>query len=101
MKTDIKKKIKKSPVLLNILENKDKIDNSADIMEMLTSNGAFMSGGQLFKPANNDENSSNNLSQFEEVLLNEHKPGYNNRIYKDSDDEFMQMIEEDEEPAFI
>ena len=90
-KTDIKKNLKKSPLLLNILENFEKIENNGEAIETFYMNNLIGGGGGLSsmcKYNSNEENSSyNNFSHQEETLLNEFKPSFNNnKIYRDSED---------------
>ena len=64
MKTDIKKKIRKSPLLITILENKEKIDSNPEILDMLAAakSDPKSQGNSL---SINDENSSNNHNQYD------------------------------------
>ena len=70
MKKDIKRRIKKNTYLLGILESRDKIMNIPKIKELLEE--------------------EDNLNEF--GFLNYERNQRNNR---DSEDEFMDMIEED------
>jgi hypothetical protein len=82
MRTDIKKRLKKSPLLNHLLETKEKIANNLEVIDVLSnlSNAAFMKNlEQQGYPAN------------EEVLLNDGK-GLT-KTFKDSEEEFMLMIE--------
>jgi hypothetical protein len=90
MRTDIKKRLKKSPLLNHLLETKEKIANNLEVIDVLSNinNATFMKNlEQQGYPAN------------EEVLLNDGK-GLT-KTFKDSEEEFMLMIEEDEEPVLI
>ena len=88
MKIDIQKKIRKSPLLLSILETKERIENNPEVIEMLGQGTGNPHKG--YKKDSSEHHSSNHL---EETLLNESKSPYN-KYFKDEDDYFMEVLKE-------
>lgn len=75
MRTDIKKKLKKSALFNHLIENKEKIANNTEILELLS---------KLKNPAFAKQLEQQGYPSAEEVILNDNKGP--SKMFKDSED---------------